>query len=497
MKNIGCTIVIVLYFAMIIYLTFRGTHRKTEGSFSEDFYVGGRKIGPVALAILIAAGACSTGTFVGGPGLAGAYGLGFILVFVGSQICITLNILGIMGKKMNIIGRRTHAESYIDIFRYRYNNWKPLIFVLSIAIIVFLVTSAAAEFIGGSRVIETVTGIPYVGSIIAFGTIITLYTATGGLKGVSLVGIVQGFIMTAATIILVIGYMIALGGMPQIVQTLNAIDPNLLSPTSGGAFDFGYLIDKQFTYSIGCIGLPWAVQSALTYKDTKTMKTAIVTGTAMVMIWTILLSSWGGAAARAYAPDLMATTSSDYFIPNLALGVLPNILAGVVLAGVAGAGQSTIAALFILAASTIVINIYHAYINPEADDATLKKMSMTVCAVVGIVCVILALTNPPTLQIFITFATGGCAASLIPGMVMGLYWPRCNRYGAFAAAVSGLGLYAFFTVVDIGIPLTLKAPFLFTFPVSIFLCYFVSKMTQPESKETIQIYFGEMEGPIE
>lgn len=188
-------IVFSLYFVTIIVLTFYGTRKarvSQASNFSEDFFVGGRKMGPLALSILIAAGACSTGTFVGCPGLGAAFGPGYVLLFVMGQISMSLFILGILGKKMNIIGRRTKSETYIDIFRYRYSNWKPLIFTLAFVILLLLVTATTAEFIGGSRVIQTMTGIPFMYSLVAFGIIITLYTALGGLKGVSIVGILQG-----------------------------------------------------------------------------------------------------------------------------------------------------------------------------------------------------------------------------------------------------------------------------------------------------------------
>ena len=289
-------VIMVLYFAGIIYLTFTGVRKENklaaEGNFSEGFYVGGRKLGPLALAILVAAGACSTGTFLGGPGLSAANGIGYSMLMGLGQIPMTMFILGILGKKMNIVGRRTNSESYVDIFRYRFENYKPLIVVLVVAILVFLISSATGEFVGSSRVLEVVSGIPYEASLIAFGALITTYTALGGMKGVSVVGILQGFIMTAATIILVGGYMVFYGGMPEIMQRVGEISTSLWTPNAGGQYPLYQLFNLWCTYSIAIIGLPWAVQSSLTYKDTKTMKQAIVIGIIFVLIWSVFLCGW-------------------------------------------------------------------------------------------------------------------------------------------------------------------------------------------------------------
>ncbi len=484
------TAVIVVYFLAIIYLTYTGVRKqKIESSenFSEEFFVGGRKIGPIALAILVSAGACSTGTFIGAPGLNAANGIGFALLMYFSQIPLTFLMLGVVGKKINIVGRRTNAQSYADIFRYRYENWPPLMIVTVASILIFLISSSSGEFIGGSRVIETVTGIPFTWSVVAFGALITAYTSLGGLKGISLVSVLQGFVMTLATLLLVIGYMVFFGGMPEVVQELVALNPAYVEPTAGGVYTMGNLLNCWVSYSIVIIALPWAVQSALTYKDTKTMKRACILGIIFVGIWTVFLCGWGGAAARAFDPDM---TVFDYAIPNLALGTLPSVLAGIVLAGVAGAGQSTIASLFILAASSIVVNIYKAFINKDASEKQIKTLSVITCIGVGLLNILLALTNPPSLQIFILFACGGVGSALMPPFILGLYWPRTNKYGAFAGVLVGFALYAVFTLVPHGIGILTDMPMMIAAPISFLVTYGVSKMTAKPPKETLMNYFG-------
>lgn len=483
-------IVFSLYFVTIIVLTFYGTRKarvSQASNFSEDFFVGGRKMGPLALSILIAAGACSTGTFVGCPGLGAAFGPGYVLLFVMGQISMSLFILGILGKKMNIIGRRTKSETYIDIFRYRYSNWKPLIFTLAFVILLLLVTATTAEFIGGSRVIQTMTGIPFMYSLVAFGIIITLYTALGGLKGVSIVGILQGFLMTLATFILVFGYLVHFGGLRPMFEQVGQIDPKLLTPNFGGKFSLLQMFDLRITYSLGLIGLPWAVQSNLSYKDTKSMKQAIVISIILICLWTLLLAVFGGVAGRINTPDLPI---SDFALPNLAIDILPDYLTGIVLAGIAAAGQSTIAALFILASGSIVINVFKAYVNPSLQDHETRRLTVIVLFVIGLVVILLSANPPSTLQVFVTFAAGGSASALIPGIVLGLYWPRTTKQGALAGVLSGMLCYSWLTLSP---PTTFlgQIPFLVSLPVSLVLTVLISLVTEKPSRETVELYFGE------
>lgn len=480
-----------IYFVAVIILTFyssRNLNKKSVNNYSEEFFVGGRKLGPIALAILVAAGVMSTGTFVGTPGLSSQYGPGYILLFAMGQIPLTLFVLGIFGKKINIIGRRTNSETYIDIFRHRYDNWKPLIVTLVIAILVALISSAVAEFIGGSRVIQSMTGIPFEYSLIAFGVIITLYTALGGLKGVSAVGILQGFVMTVASLILVAGYISYNEGLAPIFSGLNEIDPNMLTPNYGGTFPLIEMATYWFTYSILLIGLPWGIQSALGYNSTKTMKRAMVIGVVFIGFWTIFVATFGGAAARLFSPDLAVADSAT---PTLAQGILPESLAGLVLAGIAGAGQSTIAALFILASGSIVVNLYKAFMNPKASNSRIKNMSITTTILVGALTVVLALNPPDSLQVILTFSISGAASSLIAPLVLGLFWPRANKYGALAGIVGGLFIYLFLNQVHLGIDILQQATIFFAVPLSFLFVAIVSLVTKKPSKKVIQTYFGE------
>lgn len=482
--------VFILYFILVIGLTFYGSRQISlsakQANFSSEYFVGGRRLGPIALAILVAAGICSTGTFLGGPSLAGLYGPGYIMLFGLGQIPMTLFILGVLGKKINIIGRRTNAETYIDVFRYRFENYKPLIFVLVITILTFLVAAAVAEFTGGSRVIQLMSGIPFEYSLIAFGVIITLYTALGGLRGVSIVAILQGLIMTIASIFLIVGYLSYYKGFGPIVEGLAEIDMRLLTPNFGGEFPLIELLGFWFTYGIGVLGLPWAVQSTLGYDSTKTMKQAIFIGTVFVAFWSIFVG-WAGVAGRVFAPNLEVP---DFNVPNLAQGILSEPVAGIILAGIAGAGQSTIGALFILACGSIVVNVYKAFIKPDVSEQRVRFLTFVITAGIGLLTVILSLNPPPTLQIFISFSAGGCAAALISPLVLGLFWPRTNKYGAFAGVLGGLVSYILFSQIYLGIPVLYQAPLIFAFLLSFTLTIVVSLITEKPSKETIEIYFG-------
>jgi len=482
-------VVIVLYFVGIIALTYLGVRKQRRGiaaggDFSSEFFKGGGRLGPIALAILVAAGACSTGTFVGAPGMGAVFGPGFIMMYLG-HIPMVLMVLAIFGKKMNIIGRRTDSDSYIDILRHRYEGYVPLVLIVAAAIVIFATGASAAEFVGGSKVIETSIGIPYKVSLIAFTIIITLYIALGGMTGISMVAMLQGIVMTVGSLILLAGYLTQVGSLPQIMTGIGNIDPKLLTPNYGGQFPLVSILNFWCMYGLCTPAVPWVTQSTLTYKDTKTMKQAIIAGAVMCCIWTVFVCVFGGAASRIFNP-LLDATRIDYATPMMAFGILPGWLAGVVLSAMAGAGQSTIAALFILMTGTVVTSIYKTYFNPSATEKQIRTVSTITTIVVGAANLIIAMTEPASLLTLVAFAGTGCCCALFPILTMGLFWPRTNKYGAFVGCLFGM------VGAIISFSLKLDAPMLYTIPFSFLVVYLVSKATAKPSKETIRVFFGEV-----
>src|SRR5699024_8058440 len=481
--------VFLLYFIVIIGVTLYVSVRmfKTKkANFSSEYFVGGRRIGPLALAILIAAGVASTGTFIGGPGLSGENGFGFAMLFGFGQLIMNLFVLGIVGKKINIISRRINAQSYLDLFYYRFAAYKPLIILLLLALLTFLITAASAEFIGGSRVIQSMTGIPFSYSLIGFGIIIVAYTALGGLRGVTTVAMMQGIIMTLASVILIVAFIIHFGGVTPIFEASAELDPVRASP--GGTEPLYTMVDFWFTYGIGVLGLAWGVQGALSYRSVKTMKTAIVFGIIMVTFWTVFMSM-GGVAGKVLFPDL---ASSDLLIPNLAEEVLPGTLSGFVLAAVAGAGQSTIGALFILASSSIVVTAYKLLKdsqkneNHQRSQKSVRMASIIVTICVGVLVVALAFNPPDTLQDFITLSQGGSAAALAPTLILGLYWPRMNKYGALAGILFGFASYFIIGSVEFGAEWLAHFPLILSAPIAFLAAISVSYLTPLSSRPIIE-----------
>lgn len=91
-----------------------------------------------------------------------------------------------------------------------------------------------AQFIGGARLFQAVTGYPYIVGLALFGLTVILYTAVGGFRAVVLTDAIQGMVMVFASVVVLVAVVNAGGGMERCVATLKAIDPGLITPTGPG-----------------------------------------------------------------------------------------------------------------------------------------------------------------------------------------------------------------------------------------------------------------------
>lgn len=431
-------IIPLLIFLIIIFMIgiWANKQIRTSTSFMQEYFLGGREMGGFILAMTMIATYGSASSFIGGPGVAYTKGLGWVLLAM-AQLPAGYFVLMVLGKKFAIIARRFETITLIDFLRIRYKSHFVVI-MSAIAIIVFLFSSMAAQWVGGARLIESLTGLTYTASLLIFATAVLIYVIIGGFRAVALTDAVQGSVMVIGTVILLIGTIIAGGGIDNIMSSLVAENPNLVSPFgASGELTPLYVSTFWLLIGVGVVGLPQIAVRAMSYKDSKSMHRAILIGT--VAIGTIMFGMHLiGVLAR---PVLPGIEIGDKVMPLLSLEVLPPLLAGIVLAAPMAATMSTVNALLILVSSTVVKDIYLNYIKPQASETQIKRASFTVTTIIGVAVVIFAM-NPPDLIVWLNlFAFGGLESVFIWSVVLGLYWNKANKYGAIASMVTGMTMY--------------------------------------------------------
>lgn len=431
----------LLIFLMVIFVVGIWSNKYViqSNSFIKEYFLGERQLGGFILAMTMVATYGSASSFIGGPGVAYTQGLGWVLLAM-AQLATGYFVLMVLGKKFAIVARQYEAITLIDFLKERYKS-NAVVLISAASIIIFLFSSMTAQWIGGARLVESLTGLPYVTALLIFAASVLVFVIVGGFRAVAVTDAVMGVVMFLGTLILLIATIKAGGGIPNIISSLAVENPNLISPF-GAAHDLTpkYVSSFWILVGIGVVGLPQITVRAMSYKNSRAMHSAIIIGT-IVVGFIMLGMHLIGVFARPVLPGIKI---GDTVMPLLSMEVLPPYAAGFVLAAPMAAIMSTVNALLILVSSAIVKDVYINFIKPKASESHLKKVSFSVTTIIGILVIIFSL-SPPDLIIWLNlFSFGGLESVFIWPIILGLYWSKGNKYGAITSMLVGMISYILF-----------------------------------------------------
>ncbi|XKM14033.1 sodium/pantothenate symporter [Orbaceae bacterium ac157xtp] len=443
--NLEIIIPLVLYLLLVFAISaYVYLNRKKENQFS-DYFIGNRTMGGFLLAMTLAATYISASSFIGGPGAAYKFGLGWVLLSM-IQVPTVLLSLGILGKKFAILARKYNAITLSDMLYAHYRS-RLIVWFASIAIVIAFIGAMTVQFVGGARLLESSVGLRYDYGLLIFGIGTVIYTAFGGFKASILNDAFQGMVMIIGAIVLLVAIIYAGGGIENIMTNMKQIDPSLLTPQGPNDFmNFPFMASFWVLVCFGVVGLPHTAVRCMAYKDSKAVHRGIIIGTIVVTV-IMFTMHLAGALGRAIIPGL---TIPDQVVPTLIVEVMPPIAAGIFLAAPLAAIMSTINAQLLQVSSVIIKDLF-LHIKPEAKkhDKALTRISILITFIFGAL-LIIAAWNPPDMVIWLNLlAFGGLEAVFLWPLVLGLYWKKANAYGALASMILGSASYILFATYQI------------------------------------------------
>lgn len=477
--NSQLLIPMALYLFAVFALAFYSKRKSNKSDdFLSEYILGSRSMGGFVLAMTLAATYASASSFIGGPGAAYKMGLGWVLLAM-IQLPAAWLTLGVLGKKFAIEARRHNALTLNDILYGQYKN-RAVVIIASLSLLLAFFGTMVVQFVGGARLLQTVTGLSYIQGLMLFAFTVGIYTTIGGFRAVVMTDTVQGVMMIIGTLALLIGIVHAGGSIGEMITTLHQTDPALITPYGPNEFlTQPFMLSFWVLVCFGVIGLPHAAVRCMSYKSSQSLHKGMVISTAMVA-FLMLGMHLAGALGRAIVPEI---ASPDQIIPTLMMTVLPPVVAGVFLAGPMAAIMSTIDSQLIQASATLLKDLYINYINPNAasdPNNKLQKLSLWVTGIFSLL-VFVAAINPPDMIIWLNLLAFGCmqVVFLWP-LVLGLYWKKATANGALASMITGLVSYIALSVFkpDMG-GLHAIVPSLL---ISLFAFVSVSLLERPEQK---------------
>ena len=415
-----------------------------------DFYLGGRKLGPLVTAMSAEASDMSSYLLMGLPGLALASGVAEVgWTVIGLAVGTYLNWL-IVAKKLRNYSAKIGAITIPDYFSKRYkDNSRLIMAVAAFMIIVFFVPYTASGFAACGKLFGTLFGIDYHIAMVVSAIIIVGYTSLGGFNAASMTDFIQSIIMTAALIIVLVFGVSQAGGMEQVIANAKAL-PGYLDffkgydgvTNSAGTYN-ALSVVSTLAWGLGYFGMPHILLRFMAIENPDKVKVSRRVASVWVVISmavAVLIGIVGMAMIKEGA--LAQFDDSETIIIQIAtllskVGVVPALLAGVILAGILASTMSTADSQLLAASSAASENIIGGLFRINLSETAQMIVARVTLIAISVVGVIIAWDSNSSVFGIVSFAWAGFGAVFGPVMLLSLFWKRSNRYGAFAGMIVG------------------------------------------------------------
>lgn len=438
---------ILAYMCLLIGV---GVYNSRKNSTSEDFYLGGRRMGALVVAMSAEASDMSSWLLMGLPGV--AYLTGIADAFwtaAGLAIGTYLNWL-FTSRRLRRYSEKIDAITVPNFFAKRFHDEKNIITAISaVIIVIFFIPYVASGFAACGKLFNSLFGLDYMTGVILFAIIIVIYTIMGGFTSVATNDLIQSIVMSIALVSIVTFGVNSAGGFGAVMDNAKSL-PGYFSlsaiydSVAGTAVPYSALSAVSLlAWGIGYFGMPHILVRFMAIEDEK----KLVLSRRVASVWVTIamgVAIFIGVVGLGVvnAGNMEALEDSERVIIALTNilsqnGFLAAVLGGVILAGILAATMSTADSQMLVAASGVSENIVQDFFGKkltEKQGLMVARGTILVIAAIG-----LFMARDPNSSVFgiVSFAWAGMGAAFAGVMICALFWKRTTLQGALAGMISG------------------------------------------------------------
>jgi len=455
------TIPAIILLATILLFIVVGFLNKAEGT--EGYYAAGRSISRVGSGAAIASNWMSAASFLGMAAImygSGYHGLSYVVGWTGGYCLLLL----LMASQIRRFGKYTATDFIGD----RYYSSGLRVFTALIAIFISF-CYCVGQFGGIGLMFKWIMGMNYTWSVIIGGTVVLGYVIISGMLGVTKNQIVQYIILITAFLIPAfiltfkfdyfwlipqIGYGrvvsdIVAGDATPFINSLGHAMQTVPQPEYAMPWDpatgktFFQWMATCFALMIGTAGLPHVIQKFYVVPKPSDARWSVTWGLFFICLlyWTAPLYAAFGRILSSN-PEVGTLAKDAIVVYTAQLGSVNPIIVGFLAAGAVSAAFSTVSGLLVAGSSAFSNDIYYRVFNPEAsgESQILAARIATIAMALGVMVVALLKLALVAQLVALAFSIAGC--TIFPLFLMGIWWSRSNREGAWASILVGAAFTA-------------------------------------------------------
>jgi len=475
--------ILIIHFAIVLFIGWYSW--KASKPTPEDYFMGSRTFGTLALVVSIYATNMTAFYMIGIPGMAYHKGIGLYGYVAFGTAIVTAALYYVVGYRAWLLGKDKGFMTQPEFYGKRWNS-KAVSIVFFILLLVFTIPYLCVSVIGGGLAIHWITGgaISYSMGAFLIIAIVTAYVTTGGMRSTAWVNIYQGFVFMIVGVVAFILLGEKLGGFSEITGRVLMEKAQLFMRAENFTPKewFSYLLVSP----LAVIVFPHVFMKLLIGKRVSSLKRLTFWYPIMVLLtWppVIYIGIWG-----ALLNPGLAGKASDAILPWMFAQYLPVWLSGIALAGILAALMSSIDAMFLSLSAMLTRDILSRFFPHRVKGKEVMTGRFFIL-LLSVLVFLIAIFRPSSIFTIATFAFSGYVVAA-PAMIGGLIWKRATKYGALASLV----------IPGVLVPLYQFTPylhwstfgFLYNIPVLVLssvLFVVISLLTPPLEKEYTDQYF--------
>ena len=434
-------VVLVLFF--VVMLLYSGYTSMRKAHTVNDFFLGGRKIGPWMSAFAYGTTYFSAVIFIGYAGKVGwGFGLASLWIVVGNALVGSLLAWWVLGRRTRDLTIKLKAMTMPELLEARYQSRGMKIYS-ALVIFVFLVPYSASVYMGLSYLFEQTFHIPYLYVCLSMTLLTAVFLVMGGYRAIALTDFIQGIVMVFGVGMLLFYVLSApeINGLVNGINNLAAKDPKLV--TLFGSMGWVPIISLVVLTSLGSWGMPQMVQKFYAIKDEASIKPAMIVATIFSLIITFG-AYFTGSLTRLFFDKLpvdLATgkPTPDLLMPQLLDKLLPEFAMAVILLLVLSASMSTLSSLVLVSSSSVSIDLMQT-VNPKFAKKHGVLSMRFFCLVFLALSFTIALLKPAIILSLMAMSWGTVAGAFLAPYIYGLFWRKTTRAGAWAGSLVGVSI---------------------------------------------------------
>jgi solute:Na+ symporter, SSS family len=446
-------LIFIVYMILVLGVGYYFLRRNVN---TDDYYVGGRKMGSFHVGLSVVA------TDVGGGFSIGLGGLGFIMGLSGSWMLFT-GLIGawvsavVLIPKVAKLTQRFKLLTFPQIFEHLFS--REVAILAGVVSAIGYIGFTSSQLLAGAKLASaTFQSLDLQTALIIMGVIAVLYTVMGGLKAVIYTDTFQWIILMGGLIGIGIplGYH-TIGGYKAITATL----PNEFLQFNNVSWQT--IVNWAVTIiPIWFVGMT-LYQRIYATRDAKTAQKAWFFAGILEWPFMAFMGVLLGLFARVAFENGMFTEvgfapgsniDAEMGLPLFLRTILPVGLMGLMMSAYFSAIMSTADSCLMAASGNVLTDILQKFFNIPDDHRTNLRFSQVLTLIIGILALLLASSMENVLELML-YSYAFMVSGLFVPVMAGLFWKRTTSLAAFIAMFAGGGTTLFLTIANFRLPFNL------------------------------------------